>query len=329
MIAGQALQWREPLWLLLALYPLVMLLLSLAMRHFRHDQYAEHRFMPWVISHNIKGRRQTSLRQFSYIIACCCFAIALAGPRTADKVYQTNSADYAEIMIVLDLSQSMTARDVLPNRLERARLEILDFLQRAEQARIGLSVFAARSHLLSPMTHDKSVIRHYLAALKPALLPTAGSNINDAILFASKQFTQNKSTSRAILLVSDGNSAETIDYETQEKTINQLKQNGIQVYSLGVGTPIGQAVVSQLDPRYPQPQTQTTIAVLQRAPLQQLATQTNGIYTDVSDDNSDWDRLYHQGIANLTAIETSKDKCQYKRQVIKLPPEALAVSSAV
>lgn len=312
MISGQVLQWREPLWLLLALYPLAMLLIRLAIRRFRHDAYAEQRFMPWVLSHNIKNWRYNRLRQIIYILAWCCFALAMAGPRTADKVYQTDSRNYAEVMIVLDLSQSMSARDILPNRLERARLELLDFLQRAEQTRIGLSVFAARPHLLSPMTHDKSVIRHYLSALKPALLPTAGSNINDALLFASKQFDPNNTASSAILLISDGNSAKSVKHEIQQKTINHLKQNGIQIFSLGIGTPVGQAVVAQLDPRYPQPQTQTTITVLQRTSLQQLAMQTGGRYIDVSDNDSDWSMLYDHGIAKLSAIETKKRNADSK-----------------
>ena len=302
MIGPQALQWREPLWLLLALYPLGMLLLTQLLRRWRHDHYAERQLLPWVVSQHHRQRRQSYLRHAAAIASWCCFAIAMAGPRVAEKIYHTDTAHYAEVMIVLDLSQSMMAKDVLPNRLQRARLELLDFLQRADQTRIGLTVFAARPHLLSPLTYDKTVIRHYLAALKPSLLPTAGSNINAALRFAARQFAQTKTVSRAILLISDGDSADAVDHEVQQNTARQLNQLGIHVYSLGVGTLAGQAIVAQMDSRYPP--IQTSISTLQRASLQQMASLTNGAYADVSDDDSDWQQLYSHGMAELTSRET-------------------------
>ena len=322
MIGDQAIQWREPIWFLLALYPFLLLLITSISRYLRHEQYSESKFIPWVISHNISARRHNIVRQSTYILAWCCFAAAMAGPRTADKIYQTDHSDYAEVMIVLDLSQSMSAKDVLPNRLVRARLELLDFLQRAEQIRVGLIVFAARPHLLSPATYDKSVIRHYLTALKPALLPTAGSNIEEAIVFASEQFEKTAYTSRAILLISDGNSAGTFTPEQYQKTLNLLKQNNVKIYSLGIGSQTGQAVVAQLDPDYPQPITQTTISSLQRDTLLTLATQTNGLYSDVSDDNSDWRSLYDRGIANLSTIQSATQDANRKilwRELYHIP----------
>lgn len=296
MISLMNIQWREPLWLLLALYPMLMFIATNALRRLRQDTYAQKSLLPWVILAN-RSKQKILLRHTAFVLAWLCFAIALAGPRTAQTVFQTESDQYAEIMIVLDLSQSMAAKDVLPDRLQRARLELLDFLQRAEQLRIGLTVFAARPHLVSPMTYDKSVIRHYLAALKPGILPTAGSDIIAALDFASKTFTTDNSHSRAILLVSDGNSAQSLNLQSIQTITEKFNSQGINVYSIGIGTLTGQAVVSQLDPRYAK--TQTAITTLQRNTLQKVTSLTNGAYTDVSDSDRDWQQLYDHGLANL------------------------------
>lgn len=309
MSALTLVQWREPLWLWLALYPLLMLLLATVRRYWQRDPYAEASLLPWVLAGS-RQKQQQRLRHLSFILAWLCFAIAIAGPRLAEKIYHSAQDQYSELMIVLDLSQSMAAKDILPSRLQRARLELLDFLQGADQLRVGLTVFAARPHLLSPMTYDKAVIRHYLAALKPSLLPTAGSDIKAALLFASQQFHKSLASPRAILLLSDGNSAVPADLQALQSTAQQLKQQRIQVYSLGLGTPAGQAVIATLDPRFGQ--MQTAITSLQRDSLQSISRLTNGLYTDVSDTDSDWQQLYDQGIGKLASSvatqKTSTDK---------------------
>ncbi len=311
MMLGHALHWREPLWLLLALYPLLMLATTQVVSRWQREHYADTALLPWALSRHTKQRRYLRWRQLAHFIAWGCFAMAMAGPRFAEKIYLHDHRHDAEVMMVIDLSQSMSARDLLPNRLQRARLELLDFLQTNNPLRIGITVFAARPHLLSPLTYDKSVIRHYLTALKPALLPTAGSNINAALLFAATQFTQTPATSRRLLLISDGDSAGLIPPAVLQHTAQQFRQQGIRIYALGVGTPAGQAVVAHLgsETRH----VQTAVTTLQRSTLQQYARLTNGGYADISSDNSDWQQLYDQGMA---AVDDTTSKQQASGQKI-------------
>jgi Ca-activated chloride channel family protein len=309
MSLGQ-IQWREPFWLLLALYPLASLFISLLLRRFRADQYSDTHLLPWVVVGASTPVRLLRLRHLGYLLAWCCLAIAMAGPRTAEKIYRSDYNDFTQVMIVLDVSRSMTARDVLPNRLARARLEILDFLQRADQVSVGLSVFAARPHLVSPLTYDKGAIRHYLDALSPSLLPTAGSNISDALLFAARTLAPSNRQSSAILLITDGDAAGFSNPLKQQQFATQLKQQGIRLFVLGVGTLAGQAVVNQRDTR--RRETQTTITTLHRSALQRIATLTHGQYSDASDDNSDWDQLYTTGIARLSSSQDQGNATQHK-----------------
>ena len=200
----QSFAFREPLWLLLSLQPVVMLAITALIRHTRRDTYADAALLPWA---TLPANASLTRRLYPHVfllLAWIAFAVALAGPRRVEKIIDTDISRATEVIVVLDLSHSMAARDVLPSRIERAKIELNHFVSHATGLRIGLVVFAAQPHLVSPPTTDKQVLQHYLSTLHTRLLPSEGSDLSAALAFAAKQLHTDVAHSRALLLVSDG-----------------------------------------------------------------------------------------------------------------------------
>ena len=133
--------WREPLWFWFALCPWLLWLLHGFMGWTRGRDYADPQLMPWARAH---VAAQLELRRFRrhalLALAWLLFAMAMAGPRVAQTTYDQDRKNDTQLMVVLDVSRSMTARDVEPSRLERARLELEDLITREQRLKIGLVV---------------------------------------------------------------------------------------------------------------------------------------------------------------------------------------------
>ncbi len=299
---------REPLWLWLSLLPGLFLLVSFLLRHYRTNHYADAKLKNWVTTSR-RTEQQHRFRQIILIqLSWVAFAIALAGPRLPEKIHDDSHEYYQEVMLVLDLSLSMSARDSLPSRIERAKLEAFDLISRMQNVRLGVVVYAAKPHLLTPFTYDKSVLRHYIKPLRTQLLPTEGSQIIDALSFAIKQFSDNRQLPRSIVLISDGEANQAAQQHTLqlESLSEQLKENKVQLYTLGVGTQQGAALLSN-HTGWLENNNQAVISRLNRSSLIQLANIGNGVYSDVRDDDDDWSLIYDKGIA-LKHFESSKQK---------------------
>lgn len=297
--------WREPLWLWLALYPWLFWALRGFMGRPRGKDYAEPQLMPWARARTTSRFEPRRLwRQVVLALAWLLFAMAMAGPRIAENDYKQDKENYTELMVVLDVSRSMTARDVVPSRLERAKLELQDLIARAERQKIGLVVYAARAHLMIPPTDDKTVLRHALQVLRYGLLPTEGSNLQGAIEFASKRFTSEQSV-RALLLVTDGE-IPTNDATAEARLddmVSQLAQQGVALYALGIGTPEGAPLLAQQGGwlRY---RNEAVVSKLHEDRLQELAVLGNGRYSAVSETDAEWQKLYDQNIKYLQTVDT-------------------------
>lgn len=301
------LSFREPLWLWLALQPVLIVLLSRLIQRRRAGQYSEPHLLPWVISRSPSGTNGRYLRSALLLLAWISFAVAIAGPRLPESVLDTKDSAQREVMIVFDVSPSMAARDILPNRLERAKLELLDLITRMQGTRMGIVVYGARPHLLSPLTHDKQVLRHYVSTIKTHMLPTQGSQLNQALHYAAKHLNKQNSSPRALLIISDGeyHINKTQQQAELEAHIQQLKQQGIKIYALGIGTPYGAPILAS-DDGWLQYEGQTVSSRLHREQLQQLTQLGNGLYSDVDDGNLDWKTLYDEGIGRLRPAKQSQ-----------------------
>lgn len=304
--------WREPHWLWLTFGPWLFWALRAWRGRPRGKDYADPSLLPWARAqvHASTRARFEPRRWWRHVVlamAWLLFAMAMAGPRLAQTVHERDKEQYTELMVVLDVSRSMTARDVAPSRLERAKLELEDLIARQEQLKIGLVVYAARPHLMTPPTDDKAVLRHALEVLRYGLLPTEGSNLAAAIEFASKHFISERST-HALLLVTDGElpiEKATVDAELDD-TISRLAQQGVIMYVLGVGTPEG-APLQGPQGGWLNYRDTPVVSRLHEDRLQKLAATGNGRYARVSDTDAEWQVLYDQNIRYLRAAAVNRN----------------------
>ena len=224
------------LWLLL-LVPVLPLLyaLSLALRRRRlaklGDPAAAVRLMPHY------SRAKGWIRLILVDLAVGLLAIALARPQIGAKLAERETRG-AEIMICLDVSNSMLAEDYSPNRLERAKLAISRLVDRLRDDRIGLIIFAGKPFVQLPITTDYVSAKMFLGSIGPDSVPVQGTAIGDAVLTAVKSFSSQSEKSRAIILITDGENHE----DDAVAAAKQAAEAGVKLYTIGVGSPEGQPI---------------------------------------------------------------------------------------
>lgn len=300
MAAWLGFELRNPWWLLLALQPLVLWLLILLRRRWQADAFADARLLPWVLAPRRGTGRQSWLRQLTLWLAWCCLAVAMAGPRQLLRVTNEDTSHYLKLQVVVDESYSMSARDILPSRLQRASLELHDLVDRLHQVRMGLIVYAAHAHVMIPPTPDKTILRQSIDALRVRQLPTEGSGLYAALKLAGQQFTSAQNTPGAILLVSDGGVIQA-DAKTRmrlTRLLTRLRDHNIHLFVLGMGTAQGAPLLNDQNGWLTR-DGHAVVTRLAATRLQRLAQEGNGVYARVAQDASDWQALYNNGIARL------------------------------
>ncbi len=158
-------------------------------------------------------------------------ALALAGPswqRAPAPAYRGNAA----WVLVLDLSPSMTATDLPPNRVTRARYALDDLLDAAHDARVGLVVFSDEPYTVTPLTDDVATVRALLPPLNPGIMPTSGDDLAPALDRAGTLLTQGGSTSGQVVVLTDGFADPAAAFDAAGK----LRSRGIAVNVVGIGT---------------------------------------------------------------------------------------------
>jgi Ca-activated chloride channel family protein len=144
----------------------------------------------------------------------------------------------AEVMIVLDVSNSMLAEDYSPNRLERAKLAISRVVDKLRDDRIGLVVFAGNSFVQLPITTDYVSAKMFLNSITTGSVPVQGTAIGDAINTAMRSFSVQSEKSRAIIVITDGENHE----DDPIAAAQQAAELGVRVYTIGVGSPEGKPI---------------------------------------------------------------------------------------
>jgi len=207
-------------------------------------------------------------------LALC--VIALARPQwgvVEEKVFDQSR----EVLIAVDLSRSMLAQDVKPSRLERSKLLITSLLDGLKGERVGLVLFAGTAFLQSPLSADYEILREFLPALNPGYLPEGGSNYK-AMLETSIQAFGTSTADRYLIILSDGESTE----EGWKELGEALKNKGIRVIGLGLGTPQGEFIPDGAGGFVKDERGAVVLSRLESSTLQHLAQTTGGAYTDAS-----------------------------------------------
>ncbi len=260
------LYWRQPLWLLLVLFPVLLMWWRMVRQRHSLRNYAEASLLPWVMLPNRQRRNywQTAAQLLIWLL----LGMAAAGPRLMLFAPQKLLPSQGAAVIVIDYSRSMLARDVFPDRLQQAHDAVKQWVGQAHKFKLGLVIFAGKSHVVLPPTADKQALAETVSLLNEIQLPTYGTALVDALKQA-KSLLHNASGSRAIILLTDGDVSSAALAQVQ--TIGaELHAEKISLHLLGVGTPSPVALHDE-NGRWLKYKGKTVITRLKETALQALA----------------------------------------------------------
>lgn len=258
--------------LLLLLVPVILIAhaLKLRSRRKRVERFGDSALVEELMPSYSKAKGW--LRTILYSLAFFFFVIGLARPQIGAKLSE-REAKGAEIMICLDVSNSMLAEDYSPNRLERAKLAISRIVDRLQEDRIGLIVFAGSSFVQLPITTDYVSAKMFLNSIDTGSVPVQGTAIGDAVLTAARSFSAQSEKSRAIIVITDGENHE----DDPVDAARQVAGMGIKVYTIGVGSLQGQPIPK--DGQLMKDRDGNIVVTrLDEGTLQQMAEAGNGAY---------------------------------------------------
>lgn len=230
--------FAQPTYLLLIfLIPVFFILqaLVLSLRRRRIRKMGDERLVSLLMPSYSRAKTWVRLTLFS--IGFFFLVIGLSRPQIGAKLKEHKTRG-AEIMIVLDVSNSMLAEDYSPNRLERAKLAISRLVDKLRDDRIGLVVFAGNSFVQLPITTDYVSAKMFLSSISTESVTIQGTAIGEAINTAVKSFSAQSEKSRAVIVITDGENHE----DDPVQAASQAAQLGVKVYTIGVGSPEGKPI---------------------------------------------------------------------------------------
>ena len=224
---------------------------------------------------NWRGRRWQIRLWFAALIL---LIIALVRPQWGSQVEYIERRG-VEIMVVLDISESMLAEDFKPNRLARAKLEISELMDQLGGNEMGLVLFSGAAFVQFPLTSDFATARTFLDAAYPGLISRPGTAIAEAIRIAMTGFNQERATQKVIILLTDGENHEGDVFAAAQEAFEQ----GIIIYTVGFGSPDGEPIpqydnLGNLIEYKKDRQGETVLTYLDETTLQQIALMTDGRY---------------------------------------------------
>ncbi len=285
---------HEQVLYLLVLIPLLAVFYVLA---FRWKRRAMERFghLPLLqkLAANTSRRRQV-LKAVLVVLAAGLMVLSLARPQVGTKLEEVKRSG-VDIVVALDVSLSMQAEDVKPNRLAKAKREIQQFIARLEGDRIGLVAFAGEAFLQCPLTLDYGAAEMFLDIMEPSLIPTPGTAIGEAIAVAMKVFEQKERKHKVLVLVTDGEDHGSDPVEMAK----QAARDGIVIYTIGIGSVEGVPIPvydqrGQLIDYKKDRSGQRVTSRLDEITLQKIAQETGGAYYRATGGAMELDKIYER-----------------------------------
>lgn len=198
--------------------------------------------------------------------------VALARPQFGSKLREVTRQGI-EIMLAVDVSNSMLAQDFEPNRLERTKFAINRLLEGLRQDRVGLVAFAGDAYVQLPITADYVTARNFAAQLSPTMVSRQGTAIGAAIDLAASSFSSGSEGSRVLIVISDGENHEDDALAAAKRAAEQ----GIKIYTIGIGTPEGAPI--QIGGEFLKDnQGNMVVSKLDEPSLEEIALSTGGAY---------------------------------------------------
>ncbi|MFW5758107.1 MAG: vWA domain-containing protein [Bacteroidota bacterium] len=221
------------------------------------------------------------LKAILFMLAFASLIMAMVNPQVGYKTEEVESRG-VDIVIALDVSRSMQAEDIRPNRMERAKLAVLRLINRLENDRVGLVIFAGTAVTQVPLTHDHEAAKMILRTVDTQSIDFQGTSLSAALERGIAAFSGYETNSKVILLISDG---ENHDDEPLEVAQRANEQN-IIIHTVGVGTPQGAPIPvqrnNQLSGYLKDDEGNTVVSRFDEALLRSLAEEANGNFQNSS-----------------------------------------------
>ena len=217
----------------------------------------------------------------------------IARPQVGSKISH-EKREGIEVLIALDISNSMLAQDVIPSRLEKSKLLIEDLVGHFTNDKVGLVVFAGDAFVQLPITNDYVSAKMFLQNINPSLITTQGTDLARAISLSQSCFTQREHIGRAIIVITDGEDHEGGALEAAREAYKK----GINVFILGVGTSKGAPIPDGNGGYLKDNSGQTVLSALNEQMCQQVAKAGNGVYIHV-DNTSDAQEKLNKELSKL------------------------------
>ncbi len=232
---------------------------------------------------DVSGSKR-NLKFALFIIAFTAMVVALLNLQTGSKLQEVKR-EGGDIMLCLDVSNSMMAEDLSPNRLERAKQAIEKFIDKLEGDRIGIVVFAGEAYVQLPITSDYSAAKLFLGSISPRLIPTQGTNVGAALEKAIESFGKDVGKNKAIVIITDGENHE----EDAIKMAEDAAKQGVMINTIGIGSPEGAPIpyyLNGIKSGYKKDREGNTVVTkLNEELLKEIAAAGNGVY--IRANNSD------------------------------------------
>lgn len=228
---------------------------------------------------NVSGGRR-ELKFWLMLAAVALIAIMLARPQMGTKISQ-DKRQGIEVMIALDISNSMKAEDVAPSRLDKSKMMIENLVDNFTDDKVGLVVFAGDAFIQLPITSDYVSAKMFLQNIDPSLIASQGTNLAEAVGLSSRSFTKQDNVGRAIIVITDGEDHEGGAVEAAK----QAKKNGMRVFVLGVGSTKGTPIPDGNGGYIKDNTGQVVMSALNEEMCKQVAEAGGGAYIHVDNNN--------------------------------------------
>jgi Ca-activated chloride channel homolog len=237
--------------------------------------------------------------KFVLLMTALVFIIlGLARPQFGSKL-QKMKRKGIEIMIALDVSNSMNARDVQPTRLEHAKQIVSKLVERLDNDKIGLIVFAGEAYMQMPITTDYVSAKMFLSDINTNLVSVQGTAIGDAMNLALRSFSNSSDIQKVLIIITDGENHEDDPIEVA-KTLNE---KGILIYTMGIGSPEGSPILAENGQDFKKDQSgSVVISKLDEVTLQKIAVNAGGVYIRANNTQASLNSLFSK-LDNLNKKE--------------------------
>jgi Ca-activated chloride channel family protein len=214
-----------------------------------------------------------------------------------------------DVMIALDVSKSMLAQDVQPDRLQRARLLVTRLIDRLQNDRVGLVLFAGRAYLQMPLTSDHSAAKMYVNTASTQSVPTQGTVIAEALTTCNNAFDEKQKKYKAVILITDGEDHD----ENAMEIAGKMVEEGVVIHTVGVGSTSGSQIIDPDTKELKRAEDGTpVVSRLNEKELINLASKGNGTYQVLVETDAAVKKILEQINTMEKRSVTDKSLIQYR-----------------